>query len=173
MIKVTVKDFAEHRGITIRSVERFIKDGTIPPAMLIKKTDKTYYIDQKKADKHLDKYSMSCKELLADSKVKPDKMIKTAKKAGTAELTFHEARTLAQRYKAALMKLELDEKTEKLIDAEKVKAAAFAESRTVRDALLNIPDRVSPILAAEKDQMKIAEILTREIRAALEELAVC
>ena len=60
MIKVTVKDFAEHRGITIRSVERFIKDGTIPPAMVIKKTDKTYYIDQKKADKHLDKYSMSC-----------------------------------------------------------------------------------------------------------------
>lgn len=51
-----------------------------------------------------------------------------------------------------------------------VKDAAFASARQIRDALLNIPDRISSILAAESDHDRTREILTTEIRQALESL---
>jgi hypothetical protein len=51
-----------------------------------------------------------------------------------------------------------------------VKDAAFSRARQIRDALLNIPDRISSILAAESDHDRTREILTTEIRQALESL---
>ena len=56
------------------------------------------------------------------------------------------------------------------VDADEVKAAAFNKARVVRDGLLNIPDRLSAVLAAENNAVRIHEILSAEIRAALEEL---
>ena len=56
------------------------------------------------------------------------------------------------------------------VDAEEVKAAAFNKARVVRDGLLNIPDRLSAVLAAENNAVRIHEVLSAEIRAALEEL---
>ena len=100
-----------------------------------------------------------------------DQKALTTEKAGTAGLSFHEARTLNERYKAALRKIELDEKTGRLVEAEQVKIAAFNKSRGIRDSLLNIPDRVAPILAAETDGFRISEILNQELKAALEELS--
>ena len=94
-----------------------------------------------------------------------------AAQAGTSGLSFQEARTLKERYRTAHLKIELDEKTGRLVEAEQVKQAAFNKARLIRDNLLNIPDRIAPILAAERDQGKVAEILTGEIRQALEELS--
>jgi hypothetical protein len=67
--------------------------------------------------------------------------------------------------------LELDQKTGRLVDAEQIKIAAFNKGRAVRDAILNIPDRISPILAAESDQITIGQIMTTELKQALEGLA--
>jgi hypothetical protein len=49
--------------------------------------------------------------------------------------------------------------------------AAFTKARTVRDNLLNIPDRLAATLAAEADVDKVHQMLTGEIRKALDELA--
>ena len=49
--------------------------------------------------------------------------------------------------------------------------AAFTKGRTARDNLLNIPDRLAATLAAESDADKVHQILTGEIRKALDELA--
>ena len=40
----------------------------------------------------------------------------------------------------------------------------------MRDALLNIPERLAAMLAAEADERRVHEILAAEIRAALEAL---
>jgi hypothetical protein len=58
-----------------------------------------------------------------------------------------------------------------LVPAKDVTTAAFEKARTVRDQLLNIPSRVSPILAAETNAAKVHEILDKEIRQALEVLS--
>ncbi len=169
MPKVSVKEYAGHRGVTERQIRRYLSDGMIPPAALSKK-GRFILIDTDKADRILDKAFLSSK-VVSPRTPRPQVMARISKKGGTSGLDFTEARTLKERYKAALLKIELDEKTGRLVDSEAVKVAAFNKARAVRDSLLNIPDRISPILAAEKDQMKVADILTREIRTALEELS--
>lgn len=169
MPKVTVKQYAEHRDLTERQVRRYLADGMIPPAALSKK-GRFILIDTERADRILDKAVMSSK-IVSPRTPQPQVMAQVAKKGGTAGLDFTEARTLKERYKAALLKIQLDKETGKLVDAEAVKVAAFNKARAVRDALLNIPDRISPILAAERDEKKVSDILTKEIRTALEELS--
>lgn len=58
-----------------------------------------------------------------------------------------------------------------LISVEDVKVAAFKKGRMVRDSLMNIPDRLSSLLASIDDSNKIHEILSKEIKTALEELS--
>ena len=170
MPRVTVKEFAVHRKVTERSVRQYLSDGLIPKAA-ITRAGRRIEIDQGKADKFLDKRITTRKELLGkDSPTIPTKQ-EVTKQAGTAGLSFTEARTLSQRYRAALLKVQLDQTTGRLVDAEQVKATAFAKARAVRDALLNIPDRIAPILAAEGDAARVTEIITREIRQALEGLS--
>lgn len=58
----------------------------------------------------------------------------------------------------------------KLVDIESVKKEAFTMARKVRDGLLNIPDRISAILATTSNEKEVHEILNKEINLALEEL---
>lgn len=58
-----------------------------------------------------------------------------------------------------------------LVPIDEVKTAAFSTARVVRDNLLNIPDRVSALLASLSSSEKIHQTLTEEIRTALEELS--
>jgi hypothetical protein len=69
--------------------------------------------------------------------------------------------------------LEARAKTEigQLVPLEDVKKVAFARGRIIRDGIMNIPDRVSSLLANENDAAKIHEILAEEIREVLEELS--
>lgn len=162
MLKLTVAEYAKTRNCSFVYIYRLIKQGTIPPAALSKKGRQTF-IDRQKADAAL---------LRNTVKATPeDKKKQTTETAGTAGLTYQEAKTLSERYKAALLKIDLDQATGKLIDAETVKLAAFNKARAVRDSLLNIGDRCAAILAAETDEMKVNSILTAELRNALEELS--
>ncbi len=86
-------------------------------------------------------------------------------------LDYFRARAIRENYLARLAKIEFEEKTAKLISRDEVQVAAFTKARTVRDNLLNIPDRLAATLAAEGDADKVHQILTREIRKALDELA--
>jgi hypothetical protein len=58
-----------------------------------------------------------------------------------------------------------------LVSAEKVRNAMFAKGRIIRDGMMNIPDRISSLLANENDAAKIHEILSKEIREVLTELS--
>jgi hypothetical protein len=58
-----------------------------------------------------------------------------------------------------------------LISAEKVRQAMFAKGRIIRDGILNVPDRVSSLIATINDASQIHEILMKELREVLEELS--
>lgn len=64
-----------------------------------------------------------------------------------------------------------------LVDAGEVKQAAFQTARQVRDGLLNIPNRISDLLAGEInasgkiDKTRVHDILGKELRQALENLS--
>ncbi len=85
-------------------------------------------------------------------------------------VSYAQARAVREAYRARREKLLYEELRARLLDTEEVKTAAFNKARVVREALLNIPDRVSAVLAAESDQAKVRTLLVAEIREALEEL---
>jgi phage terminase Nu1 subunit (DNA packaging protein) len=72
--------------------------------------------------------------------------------------------------KGNLLEIEARAKTGQYVDARDVEKQAFHVARTVRDSLQNIPDRVSSLLASISDANQIYEILSKEIRIALEGL---
>lgn len=72
--------------------------------------------------------------------------------------------------RAKLLEIKARIEAGKYIAVDDVKAAAFNRARVVRDALLNIPERLAAMLAAEGDERRVHQILATEIRAALEEL---
>ena len=52
-----------------------------------------------------------------------------------------------------------------------MRIAAFRRARIVRDGMLNLPDRLAAILAAEHDTTKVHTLMTTEIRTVLVELS--
>lgn len=72
--------------------------------------------------------------------------------------------------RAKLLELKARVEAGKYVDADEVKVAAFNRGRAVRESLLNIPDRLAPVLAAEGDAARVHALLGAEIHQALEEL---
>jgi hypothetical protein len=70
-----------------------------------------------------------------------------------------------------LLEAKVKTETGELISAEKVRNAMFAKGRIIRDGMMNIPDRISSLLATINDSSQIHEILSKEIREVLMELS--
>jgi len=73
--------------------------------------------------------------------------------------------------RAKLARIERKKAEGGLIPMEEVRKDVFDMARATRDAVMSIPERIAAILAAEKDQGKVREILNNEIRQALEGVA--
>ena len=81
------------------------------------------------------------------------------------------ARTRREIAEANLAEMQESEERGALIRVEAVKAALAMAFASAREALLQIPSRIAPGLAAESDAAAIANALQVEIHQALEQLA--
>jgi hypothetical protein len=86
-------------------------------------------------------------------------------------LEYSKARAVRESYLARLAKIDFEERTEKLVSADEVRVASFNRFRQFRDGMLNIPDRLAAVLAAETNPRQVHELLATEIRKALLEFA--
>jgi hypothetical protein len=84
---------------------------------------------------------------------------------------YSRARAVRESYLARLAKIDYEERTGRLVSKDEVQVAAFNRFRQFRDQMLNLPDRLAAMLAAETDPAKVYEILASEIRKALNEFA--
>ena len=64
-----------------------------------------------------------------------------------------------------------EERIAKLVSGEEVQVAAFNKFRQFRDAMINLPDRLAAMLAAESVETTVHALLTTEIRKALNDFA--
>jgi phage terminase Nu1 subunit (DNA packaging protein) len=69
-----------------------------------------------------------------------------------------------------LAELDRKQREGELVERRDVEEAAFSNARNVRDALMNIPARVSSLYATETDPQKIHQSLEDEIRKVLIDL---
>ena len=150
-MKGGVRAYARHRGVDPMSVEKAIKSGRIT-------RDADGEIDFEKADRDWEQNTRPA--------MSPDEV-----NGGLAQNS--RARAIREYYQASLAKIEYEQKVGKLLPKDEVQAAAFNTYRQFREQLLNIPDRVAAIISAETglDTKKVHEILTAEVRHALNEFA--
>ena len=73
--------------------------------------------------------------------------------------------------KGKLLEARVKAETGELGPIDEVRSTFYAKGRIVRDGILNIPDRISSLLATIDDASQIHEILTQELRTVLEELS--
>jgi hypothetical protein len=85
--------------------------------------------------------------------------------------SYAASRAAREAYLARLAKLDFEQRSSKLVDADEVRAQIFALGRRMRDTLLGLPDRLAPVLAGQADPAAIHRILSEEILASLAELS--
>ncbi len=148
--------YARHRGVALSAVQKAIATGRIT-------TLPTGQIDSDAADS----------DWAANTKARPPGLRRNADDESDTfgASQYSKARAVREHYQARLAKLEYEEKVGKLVSKDEVQIAAFNRFRQFRDHLLNVPDRLAAMLAAEADAAKCYEILATEIRKALNEFA--
>ena len=83
---------------------------------------------------------------------------------------YHRARAVRETFAARTAQLEYEERAGKLIPAARAAEYAAGFSSIVRDALMALPDRVAPMLAALDDEKAIHKMLSNELNALLKKL---
>lgn len=81
--------------------------------------------------------------------------------------TYMQAKTAREVYEAKNAQLEYEERIGKLLKADEVKSHLASKISSMREAFLQIPSRLVPILAAESDPAKIHTLLEDEIIRAM------
>lgn len=151
---VSQTEWARSRGFSPQYVQRLIKRGIVT----LKAGKK---IDKEEADAALDAIAQPAKARNPGDGTQvgglADVLLKTRVRLGLEQAK----------------RLELKNKVEsgEYLPAREVEESAFNSARITRDAILNIPDRIAALLAAESDAMQVHKILTEELRRALENLA--
>ncbi|WP_087723380.1 hypothetical protein [Pandoraea sp. PE-S2T-3] len=87
-------------------------------------------------------------------------------------LDFDEARCFKENYLGLMAKLEYERKSGSLVELDTATAILFEEFRAQRDAWLNWPTRVGPILAADLgvEADRVVEVLTAHVHKQIAQL---
>ena len=185
MEPVSLRAYARHRGVSLRAVQKAIQAGRIEKTPAGK-------IDVQIADTQWDRRTAP-RPIIANQPRNPQKQeavpadgrqpaepnhtpnavadprmdLPRGDLPGASGVDYSRARAVRENYLARMSKLDFEERSGKLISRDEVQVAAFNKFRTFRDGMLNLPDRLAAILAAEADPTKVHEILATEIRKAL------
>lgn len=158
-----------------QTIRYAIKTGRLDKSVL--RIKNRTFINWKLADKEWEestdniKSEQSAGKLEEDLFGKPDpKEIIVEPENGSLIPTFATSRAKSETMKAELAELDLKKKKGQLVDRGKVEKEAFALAKKVREAIMNVPSRLSAQLAAMKDRSEVESMLEKELRTALEEL---
>jgi len=158
---VSLRQGARELGVALSTLQHHIKKGHV--TLIDKKVD--VEIARMQLAKHTDvEQSMRGKQN-PGSGTDPDQ------ENTPAGSPLWQAKEATERVRNELLKLELAQKRGELVKASDLEAAMAQKLTGAREAFLSLPDRLAPVLAAESDPIKVHELMTREIRAAMRSLA--
>ena len=169
-MKLSIAAYARHRGVSHVAVLKAIKSGRIE-----KETDGT--IDAAKADAAWSRNTNKAQQRPPRSE--PPVTIQASAPAEThlsppivnSGPSYAQSRAVKEAYHARLAKLSYEEKSGSLIKIDAVKVSWFNILRVMRDRVLNLPDRLAPVLAAETDPKKVRDLLEEDLRLILNDAA--
>jgi phage terminase Nu1 subunit (DNA packaging protein) len=162
---VTQKEYAAMRGCAPSAVSRALREGRIT----------TVEVD----GKELIEVAVADIQWQQNSRPRAGSTSATAVAAQAQQLTaplgghtsYDEARRRRETAEANIAEMKQAEMQGLLIRADAVRSVWAAKLTGARDALLQIPSRLAPVLAAETDLVKVTALLEAELRQALTELS--
>lgn len=177
---LSIRAYAQHRGVSHTAVAKAIKAGRIS-----KEPDGS--IDPAKADAQWARNTLPSQNPNT-SAAKPAPKVATppvstvsSREAQVPLETratapdYQTSRAIREAYAARLAKLEFEERTGKLLNADEVKVKHFNLARLLRDRIQQIPRKLAPqivaAVVAQPDQRVVEDLLMDAIREALEELS--
>jgi hypothetical protein len=174
---MTITEYARHRGCALQAVQYAIKAGRIQRAQDGK-------IDSDQADADWERNTMHSnarygpKTQQKQGGPSPSHSAKVKAAEAAADLSsgermasgpdYSKARAAKEIYEARLKKLDFEERLGNLVSRSEVELEAFNRFRVLRDACLNIPNRVSAQIAAETEPAIVFQILEDEVRRVFE-----
>jgi hypothetical protein len=179
---MSLRAYARHRGVSLRAVQKAIASGRIAAR-------KDGRLDAATADANWARNTAPRPIPAAKPPAKRPVIVPTPEGAHhhaaprpavrepvepprlESGLEYSKARAVKESYLARLAKIDFEERTGKLVSRDEMRVAAFNKYRTFRDGMLNIPDRLAAVLAAESDPRRTHELLSTEIRKTLEEFS--
>ena len=93
------------------------------------------------------------------------------KKSESPQFSYHVVKTMREAEEARIAKLKREEMEGALIRLEAVRSVAANTLAATREALLQLPARLSTVLAAEGSPARVHDLLQQEIHQALAQLA--
>jgi hypothetical protein len=81
------------------------------------------------------------------------------------------AKLATERERCKFLEIRVQRARGELIPADEVKKAMFVKGRIIRDCILNIPDRIAPLLLNKSAVSEIHVVLMHELREVLKELS--
>ena len=154
-------EFAESQGFSRPYVTKLVQSGVIV-------RDENGHIDKDAAVAALRARRDPAKALRRGRPVRNGDVAGQGSEALSTLMLKSRIKTEVERGKLA--ELDRRQREGELVERREVEQAAFSTARNVRDALMNIPARVSSLYAAEIDPQKIHQSLENEIRTVLSDL---
>lgn len=162
--KVSQADLARLLNVTRQSINELVGRGILKPDQ-----DGRLDLEASRAA-ILDNLHPKSKaaQAIAPAVVAPDPAAAGPAPAPTpAPMSYNTAKTLREVSEAAMAQLKLQELRGELVKVADVRTAMAAKVAALREAAMQIPSRLAPVLAAETDQAKVYEHLENELRAML------
>lgn len=176
---VSQADYAKMRGVSRKTVTQWKKDGKL--------TIRDRGVDVEATDKFLERYrkggvtgntqgnaagNTPPPALAVDEDDSPTVAAAKIIAFAGADLSFDEARRIKENYLALLNKLEYQQKEGSLVDLALAEQVLFEGARAARDAWLNFPAKIGPMLAAEigLEADRVTEALTAYVHKQIAEL---
>jgi hypothetical protein len=166
---MSLRAYARYRGCSLKAVQFAVQRGRI-------KRNADGLIDSEEADRdwaantlHSNarpgpRHQARAAEPAVDTEI-PVVQVSSSKMAGN----LAQARAAKEVFEARLKKIELEERQGNLLYKGSIQIEAFNRARVLRDAILNVPDRVAANLAAESDAAVVRDLLETELVLILEE----
>jgi hypothetical protein len=159
-MKMNLTAFAKKVGKDPSYFHRLKKQGVFKGAITIDPVTRKEVIDYEKGLKLYNGESIS------QPKKKQDKETDI-----NSDMDYNEAKRMKISYEALQERIKYEKEIGKLVLAEDVKMSAFRTGIIVRDKLLSLPAKIAPTLAAETSIFEIKNLLTKELKFILDELA--
>jgi hypothetical protein len=165
---ISIRAYARMRGCAKSAVEKAIKTKRITPL-----PDGT--IDPERADQEWAKNTFAGhtlnREQAAPAPRSSSALPPEPGPSGDPVAAYLRARAVNETFKAKVSQMEYEERAGKLIPAARASEYAASFSAIVKDGLMAMPDRLSPMLAAVADERAIHRMLVAEVSALLRKVS--